>query len=125
MRRIIIDLDGTLTVDSPDVDYWEKPVNLQVVARLREYKNLGFEVVVFTARNMRTYQGRVDLIRANTLPLIETWLVENNIPFDEIVVGKPWCGTDGFYVDDRAIRPDEFARMSPNEAREFFDDGGD
>jgi capsule biosynthesis phosphatase len=23
-------------------------------------------------------------------------------------VGKPWCGEEGFIVDDKAIRPDEF-----------------
>ena len=39
----------------------------------------------------------------------------HDIPFDEIHVGKPWCGTEGFYIDDRAIRPSEFVALSLGE----------
>jgi capsule biosynthesis phosphatase len=45
------------------------------------------------------------------LPVIIEWLDRHKIPYDEIYVGKPWCGFDGFYVDDRAIRPDEFLSL--------------
>jgi capsule biosynthesis phosphatase len=30
-------------------------------------------------------------------------------------MGKPWGGRGGFYVDDKAIRPDEFLRLSYEE----------
>ena len=40
------------------------------------------------------------------------WLRRHDVPFDEIHVGKPWCGTEGFYVDDRAVRPSEFLSLS-------------
>ena len=43
------------------------------------------------------------------------------VVFDEVVVGKPWCGHDGFYVDDRAIRPDECTRMSLEEVSKLLD----
>jgi capsule biosynthesis phosphatase len=46
-----------------------------------------------------------------TLPVIIEWLRRHDVPFDELHVGKPWCGTDGFYVDDRAVRPSEFATL--------------
>ncbi|HFM3195463.1 TPA: capsular biosynthesis protein, partial [Escherichia coli] len=45
----------------------------------------------------------------------------NNIPYDEIIVGKPWCGTNGFYVDDKAIRPSEFISLSETEIAELLD----
>lgn len=118
--KIIIDLDGTLTENDPGVAYPDKPVNWAVVERLREYKSLGYQITVFTARNMRTYEGNIDLIRANTLPIIEDWLARHEIPHDEILIGKPWCGIDGFYVDDRALRPSEFANMTPDQARNFL-----
>ena len=53
-------------------------------------------------------QGQIGKINANTLPLILDWLAQHEIPYDEIHVGKPWCGTEGFYVDDKAVRPSEF-----------------
>ena len=64
---------------------------------------------------MRTHNGNIGKITAQTLPIVISWLNKHSIPFDEIYIGKPWCGTDGFYVDDKAIRPDEFARMSYDE----------
>ena len=111
-NRIVIDLDGTLTQDDATRAYPDRMPRLDVIARLREYKALGYTICVQTARNMRTYEGNVGLIAVHTLPIIQAWLVKHDVPQDEILIGKPWCGPDGFYVDDRALRPDEFARLS-------------
>lgn len=112
MKRLVIDLDDTLTVVDRTKDYSDVDPRADVVARLREYKAMGFEVVIHTARNMRTHAGNVGKINALTLPVITDWLTRHDIPFDEIWVGKPWCGSEGFYIDDKAVRPDEFARLS-------------
>jgi len=64
---------------------------------------------------MRTYNGSVGLINVNTLPIILEWLEKHDVPYDEIIVGKPWCGHEGFYVDDKAIRPSEFNTLSYDE----------
>ncbi len=112
MKRLVIDLDDTLTCSNPALSYADKEPNLPLVERLRDYKSLGFEIVIQTARNMRTYQGNVGKINANTLPVIIAWLQRHDIPYDEIYVGKPWCGLEGFYVDDRAVRPSEFVALS-------------
>jgi capsule biosynthesis phosphatase len=48
-------------------------------------------------------------------PVILAWLARHDVPFDELYVGKPWCGTEGFYVDDKAVRPSEFLALSPDE----------
>ena len=69
---------------------------------------------------MRKYENSVGKIAANTLPVIVNWLNKHDVPFDEIHIGKPWCGDDGFYVDDKAIRPDEFARLSYEEIRKLI-----
>ena len=61
---------------------------------------------------MRTYEGNVGKINIHTLPVIIEWLHTHKVPYDEIIVGKPWCGEDGFYIDDRAVRPSEFANLS-------------
>jgi capsule biosynthesis phosphatase len=42
------------------------------------------------------------------------------VPFDEVIVGKPWCGFDGFYVDDRSIRPKEFKDLSYEEVKKLL-----
>lgn len=120
-KRIIIDLDNTLTLPDGPSDYAHKLPNAAVVDRLREYKALGFEIAIHTARNMRTYSGNVGKINAVTLPVIIGWLAQHDIPYDEIYVGKPWCGEAGFYVDDKSLRPDEFCRLSYDEVTRLLD----
>lgn len=114
MKRLVIDLDGTLTIDFPG-PYEHKRPNLEVVAKLRTYQQRGFQICIFTARNMRTYEGEVGKINVHTLPVILEWLDRHGIPYDEVLVGKPWCGTSGFYVDDKAIRPSEFVQYTPDQ----------
>ncbi len=113
MKRLVLDLDNTLTTQSDEgaVDYENACPNIAVIEKVREYKSQGFTIVIATSRNMRTYNNSVGLINAKTLPIIINWLNKHEIPYDEIYVGKAWCGNDGFYVDDKAIRPDEFIKL--------------
>lgn len=120
MKRLVFDLDGTLTIDQDDVDYSDRVPNEAVIARLREYKAQGFEIIVASSRSMRTYQGSIGKINAATLPGIIAWLQKHGVPYDEIHIGKPWCGFDGFYIDDKAVRPSEFHSMSYEEIRDLL-----
>lgn len=114
MKRLIMDLDGTIT-SGESGNYSEAKPQAGVVEKMREYKKMGFDLVISTARNMRTYEGNVGKINIHTLPVIIKWLEQHNIPYDEIIVGKPWCGFEGFYVDDKAVRPSEFMSMNLDE----------
>jgi capsule biosynthesis phosphatase len=111
MKRLIIDLDDTITLSAHD-GYENALPNLALIARLRAYQADGFDIVISTSRNVRTYDGNIGKINAHTLPVIVAWLERHAVPFDEIHVGKPWCGQEGFYVDDKSIRPSEFLRHS-------------
>ena len=119
MKRIIIDLDETIC-SAEAGDYRNAAPMTEVIERLRSYHSQGFEIVIHTSRNMRTYAGAVGKINANTLPVIIEWLQRHAVPYDEILVGKPWCGHDGFYVDDRAVRPSEFASLDYNALRQLI-----
>jgi len=116
MKRLIVDLDGTLTAANTS-DYKNVLPREDVIARLREYKDKGFDIIISTARNMRTHKGNVGKINIHTLPIITEWLDKHNVPYDEILVGKPWCGHEGFYIDDKAIRPSEFTTLSEIEIK--------
>lgn len=116
MKRIIMDLDETICSKGSG-DYSEAQLRPYIKDKLIGYKELGFEIVISTSRNMRTYEGNIGKIAANTLPVILKWLADHEIPYDEIYIGKPWCGDEGFYVDDKSIRPDEFERLSYDEIK--------
>lgn len=119
MKRLILDIDDTIS-RSGGKSYDEAEVIRPIRDRIIEYKALGFEIIFSSSRNMRTFGGNVGKINKHTLPSIIDWLTRHDIPFDEIYVGKPWCGNDGFYVDDKAVRPDEFASKSYDEIRELL-----
>ena len=120
MKRLIFDLDDTLST-TQNGDYANAQPITEVVEKLREYHRQGFTIVINTSRNMRTYQGNIGAINKNTLPIIIDWLGRHDIPYDELYVGKPWCGFEGFYVDDKAIRPDELVKLSYAEICQLLD----
>lgn len=111
VKRIICDLDNTITLHDSAKEYSKKLPNKVVIEKLVEYQNIGYEIIIFTARNMNTLEGDTDKIKLITLPIILEWLERYGVPFSEVIIGKPWCG-DGFYLDDRAIRPKEFIDLS-------------
>lgn len=114
MKRLIVDLDDTISI-TQNGDYVNSLPIKKVIDKLWEYKNVGFEIVINSSRNMRTYDKNVGKINIYTLPNIINWLEKNNVPFDEVYIGKPWCGFDGFYIDDKSIRPSEFVKYSLEE----------
>jgi len=120
MKKLIVDLDGTIT-EANTSDYRAVKPCFEVVEKLQEYKNNGFTIIISTARNMRTFKGNIGEINIHTLPIIIEWLDKYCVPYDEILVGKPWCGYDGFYIDDRSIRPSEFSRLSYEEICELLE----
>ena len=117
-NKIIIDLDDTIC-STKNGDYENSIPKEKVIKKIKEYKNLGFEIIIYTSRNMRTYKGNVELIKANTLPIIIRWLEKFDVPYDQIIVGKPWPSFGGFYVDDKAIRPDEFVNLTYSEIQKI------
>lgn len=120
MKKIIIDLDNTLTKEDNLSSYKDKKPKIEVVNKLKSYKSLGFTITIFSARNMKTFEGNIGVINVKTLPEIIVWLEKNDIPFDEVLVGKPWCGEGGFYVDDKAIRPQEFVDLTYDEIKSLI-----
>lgn len=118
-RRLIVDLDNTITV-TENGDYVHSHAVDATIEKLKEYKAQGFEIVIHSSRNMRTYEGNVGKINIHTLPNIINWLNSHDVPYDEIIIGKPWCGFDGFYIDDSSIRPSEFHSMTFEEITEML-----
>lgn len=118
----VIDIDGTLCpIKKKDERYEDLIPYPDMVDRIRYYKANGAKIVFYTSRNMNSYQGNIGMINAHTAKIILAWLDKWEIPYDEIIYGKPWPGHEGFYVDDRAVRPDEFLKYTPDELKELCD----
>lgn len=118
-KRLIVDIDNTVTVTEHG-DYEHSKAVQETIDMLKKYKAEGFEIVMFSSRNMRTYKANVGKINIHTLPNIINWLNAHDVPYDELIVGKPWCGFEGFYIDDSAVRPSEFHSMTFEQITEML-----
>lgn len=119
MKRLIVDMDDTVSF-TENGKYESARPNTELIEKLKGYQDSGFEIVIFSSRNMRTYDKNLGKINIHTLPIMLKWLNEFKVPFDEIFVGKPWCGFEGFYIDDKAIRPSEFIKYTYEEIKELL-----
>lgn len=116
----VFDVDGTICpIKKKEERYEDLVPYADVVKRMRAYHEDGARIVLFTSRNMNTYQGNLGLINANTAKVLLSWLEKWGIPYDEILYGKPWPGHFGFYVDDRSVRPREFMEKNVEELNEL------
>lgn len=101
--RICFDLDNTL-VTFPTIpnDYESvKPIH-KMIQLLNALKKNGHEIIIYTARRMKTHQNNVGkVIKDIALVTINT-LEKFNIPYDELIFGKPIAD---IYIDDRALNP--------------------
>lgn len=114
--RIVFDIDGTICpIKKAEEKYEDLIPDKEMVAKMQEYKDAGATIVLNTSRNMNSYNGNIGLINAHTAKTLLSWLGKWHIPYDEIIYGKPWPGHYGFYVDDRAVRPDEFLQHDTDE----------
>lgn len=116
----VFDIDGTLCpIKKKEEKYEELIPYPNMIKKMKYYKKNGAKIVLFTSRNMNSYRGNIGLINKNTARVLSEWLEKWDIPYDEIIYGKPWPGHKGFYVDDRTVRPDEFLNYTVEKLEEI------
>ncbi|MEG2020471.1 MAG: capsular biosynthesis protein [Oscillospiraceae bacterium] len=116
----VFDIDGTLCPIKKKTDKYEDLIPYsKMLEKLRWYKEKGAKIILFTSRNMNSYGGNLGMINANTAKILMQWLEKWEIPYDEIIYGKPWPGHKGFYVDDRTVRPDEFLNYTTEQLEQI------
>lgn len=121
MNTIVFDVDGTICpIKKVNEEYKDLIPYADMVNKKRKLKEEGYKIVFFTARNMRTYNADINKILKYTKPVLETWLQKWEIPYDEVIYGKPYPGKEGFYVDDKTLRPDELLSMNKDEISLFL-----
>ena len=87
---IAVDFDNTLAY-SPDYPAVGQPV-VEVVRKIKQHKKNGDQIILHTSRS------------GQDLKLALDWCKEQGIMLDLVAI-KPRAD---IYIDDRAIRPEEF-----------------
>lgn len=107
MSTFVIDIDGTLCGPPVNADYSLCNPYHDVIACVNKMHKEGHKIILFTSRGMRSCSGNLNLIHEKVKPVLIEWLNNHGVQYDELIFGKPW-GDDVVYVDDKAIRPNEF-----------------
>lgn len=100
--RICIDLDGVICkLKQPHETYADVEPIEDSIEKIRALKEAGHYIIVYTARHMKTCQGNISMVIARIGQMTLEWLAKYEVPFDEILFGKPWADV---YIDDNALR---------------------
>lgn len=110
-RTLVVDMDGTLTIDDPGRSYADKLPNMDVIRKVREYAEKGYEIIIHSSRRMLTHGGDEARVIADIGPATFDWLKRYEVPYQGVRFGKPYAN-GAFYIDDKAVRPSEFLALS-------------
>jgi capsule biosynthesis phosphatase len=101
--RICFDLDNTI-VTYPCIpgDYTTVKPIYTIINLIKKLKNDGHTIIIHTARRMKTHNHNQGAVLADIGEITFKTLREFEIPFDEIIFGKPIAD---IYIDDRSINP--------------------
>lgn len=100
-KKYCFDLDNTLvTYPVIDNDYSSVLPIEKNIKLLKHLKNMGNEIIIYTARRMKTHKGNIGKITADIGKITIDTLEKFDIPYDELHFGKPYAD---YYVDDLGI----------------------
>ena len=106
-KRIICDVDDTISTHI-NRDYENAIPHTDIIEKLNSLYDSGYEIVYMTARGQLSFKGDIEKIEKYRKPVLEKWLKKHNVKYTDLVFTKP-LGI--YYVDDKALRPDEFMNM--------------
>ena len=104
-KTLVIDLDGTLASQEESSNYYKATPQMSVIHKVNQMWTDGWEIVIYTARGMKTCFGDAKTAEATFRQVTEDWLKKNRVMYTKLVFGKP---SGDLYVDDKGMRPDEF-----------------
>lgn len=112
-KTYVVDLDGT--VCQPNLEYPDThrryalavPI-MDTILFLRRAEQRGDRIILHTARRMLTHKGDVAKIEQDVGQITRDWLRDNNVPYHELVFGKPY---GDYYIDDKAVKPWELEQL--------------
>ena len=100
LKRIIVDCDGVIA-ENNNGDYANPPPMAHGIEQINKLYDMGYEIVLFTARYGERKHGNVHLMYEAGYKEWTDWLDNNGVKYHHAYMGKP-AGV--LYIDDKAAR---------------------
>lgn len=98
--RYGFDIDGVITIETEWHDYKKRTPNLPMIKTINKLYDKGHSISLFSSR----YEAD----RTDTF----VWLKKHGVKYHHLYLGKPKFD---IYIDDIAIKPDEFLIFNSKE----------
>lgn len=105
-RRIIVDVDETLC-SVINRDFINAIPNQDVINKVNEYYDNGYEIVISTARGQNSCKTPEEM-QKKYKEVTEEWLKRAGVKYHILEIG--YKHNADMYVDDKAITPEEFVK---------------
>lgn len=104
--KIVFDVDDTICSNIRRTGYENCKPDFEVIKKINHlHDDLGFTIVLHTARGMVSCNGDVDKIIKKNKKVLEDWLAKYDVHYDELIFCKPIAD---LYVDDKALDVADF-----------------
>ena len=115
--RYVFDIDDTISRHK-NRDYANAEPIPQVIRQMQLLRKTQpeVEIILHTSRGMNSCKGDVQLAEQKNRPTLEKWLKEHDVPYDQIIFGKPLADA---YIDDKAVSAADFAMDGVDVKRGF------
>lgn len=105
-KRIIVDIDDTLCIVK-NRDFINAVPIQKVIDKVNEYYDKGYEIVISTARGQNSCNTPEEM-QNKYEKITKEWLNKAGVKYHKLEIG--YKQNADMYVDDKAIRPDEFVK---------------
>jgi capsule biosynthesis phosphatase len=105
--KLVVDLDDTISF-CYDRDFANAAPNIELINKINKLFDQGWDIEILTARGQLSCDGDSEAAREKYWTQITEWLHKNGVKYHCLSFHKPLAT---FYVDDKALRPDEFVAM--------------
>lgn len=105
-KVLVFDIDDTISIHT-NRDYVNaKPIQ-PVIDKLNRLHDEGYYIKLFTGRGQVSCNGNLDLIIERNKDVLEKWLKDHDVKYDELIFGKP---LGDWYIDDKGMSVNDFLK---------------
>ena len=105
-KVLVFDVDDTISIHK-NRDYPNAQPIQPVIDKLNRLHDEGYYIKLFTGRGQLSCNGDLNLIIERNKDVLETWLKNHGVKYDELIFGKP---VGDWYIDDKGLSVSEFLK---------------
>lgn len=105
--KLVFDIDDTIC-DNKNRDYENAIPKTEVINKINNLHKQGAKITLYTSRGMVSCNGDIEKIIAKNKAILESWLLKNNVQYDDLIFGKP---LGDMYIDDKCINVRDFVNQ--------------